>query len=335
MMTKVHYFQRYSQKENVVTNNTLLLLSRLYAHNPEYFQAVLRETLDDSQINIGPSFVQQGRGKGSIPDGVVSQQSFRVVIETKLHASPELGQLSRHLDAFSGEQVQVLLVLTSGQPDASLRAAVEERVAAHNTTHATSIAARFATFQSITRAAQEILPVHEYAMIELVDDYAQFCSEMGLLPRGEFLMRAAPCGTSLQQNFQYSLYYDPIGRTARQHAYVGLYAQKSIRGIGKVANVVEAEWTGERLEVLSARSNPSAGERDRIRAAISGARLLGWDIARGHRFVLVDRFYETDYKKTSPGPMRGAQYFDLGERLTKDALPDPPEIAKVLSGLVW
>lgn len=38
-MSKVHYYRRYSQPENVATNNTLLLLSRLYAHDSYYLEA--------------------------------------------------------------------------------------------------------------------------------------------------------------------------------------------------------------------------------------------------------------------------------------------------------
>ncbi len=41
-MSEIHYFQRYSQKENVITNNTLLLFSRLYNHSPQKFNLFLK-----------------------------------------------------------------------------------------------------------------------------------------------------------------------------------------------------------------------------------------------------------------------------------------------------
>ena len=34
---KLHYFQRYHSKENVVTANTMLLLSRLYSYDTNKF----------------------------------------------------------------------------------------------------------------------------------------------------------------------------------------------------------------------------------------------------------------------------------------------------------
>ncbi len=46
-MSSVHYFQRYSQLENFVTNNTLLLLSRLYNEPPFKFKMLLNEIAYD------------------------------------------------------------------------------------------------------------------------------------------------------------------------------------------------------------------------------------------------------------------------------------------------
>ena len=85
-MNTIHYFQRYSQRENVVTNNTLLLFSRLYTHNPYSFGGFINECLD-APLGVGVSFVQQKRAssKGSVPDGLISQSSFKIVIETKLY----------------------------------------------------------------------------------------------------------------------------------------------------------------------------------------------------------------------------------------------------------
>lgn len=51
-MTDIHYFPRYSQPENVVTNNTLLLLLRLYQYNRfkfERFMAALCGSRDPAR----------------------------------------------------------------------------------------------------------------------------------------------------------------------------------------------------------------------------------------------------------------------------------------------
>ena len=38
-MSEIHYFPRYSQPENVVTNNTLLLLLRLHQYKKLQYEA--------------------------------------------------------------------------------------------------------------------------------------------------------------------------------------------------------------------------------------------------------------------------------------------------------
>ena len=55
----------------------------------------------------------------------------------------------------------------------------------------------------------------------------------------------------------------------------------------------------------------------------------------GNRVYLVDEIYETEYKKVSPGGMMGKQYFDLGNILEKEMLPETEEIADLLSEEIW
>ena len=83
-MSNIHYFQRYSQPENVVTNNTLLLCSRLYQHSAYAFNGFLSDLLGGVDIESGVQFAQQIKN-GSVPDGFILQNSFKLVIETKLY----------------------------------------------------------------------------------------------------------------------------------------------------------------------------------------------------------------------------------------------------------
>ncbi len=114
-MSSIHYFQRYSQPENVATNNTLLLFSRLYQHSSNKFKGFLNELLDDTDLEAGVIFNQQERGTGSVPDGSISQTSFKVIIETKMHQHFSVSQLSAHLSSFGNEEYQILLSLSPPQ----------------------------------------------------------------------------------------------------------------------------------------------------------------------------------------------------------------------------
>ncbi len=55
-MTQIHYFPRYSQRENFETNNTLLLLHRLYDYNRFRFEKFLSSLLRDAATEAGNDF---------------------------------------------------------------------------------------------------------------------------------------------------------------------------------------------------------------------------------------------------------------------------------------
>jgi hypothetical protein len=110
-MAGIHYFQRFSQKENVATNNTLLLFSRLYHYSPLIFAKCLTEMLGDKDIEPGIMFTQQMWSENSVPDGIINQSAFKIVIETKLSHLFNLDQLQRHLSSFHNEERKILLLL--------------------------------------------------------------------------------------------------------------------------------------------------------------------------------------------------------------------------------
>ena len=81
-MSNIHYFQRYNHKENVVTNNTLLLLSRLYNESHLKFELFLSHFLDgtkEESVSIGLQFHQLTKGQsGSIPEGSIFQKGLKI-----------------------------------------------------------------------------------------------------------------------------------------------------------------------------------------------------------------------------------------------------------------
>ena len=108
-MAQIHYFQRYHNREDVVTNNTLLLFGRLYQHSPVLFEQFLNVLLPEANIAVGISMLQQiSSGTGSRPDGQLVQSGFRLVIETKLGRHFSHAQLKKHLGAFEQQQYAFL-----------------------------------------------------------------------------------------------------------------------------------------------------------------------------------------------------------------------------------
>lgn len=58
-MAVLNQFQQYSQGENTVTNNVLLMLSNLYEINPKYYEEYIRGLTEDvDSYEVIPSFLQ-------------------------------------------------------------------------------------------------------------------------------------------------------------------------------------------------------------------------------------------------------------------------------------
>ena len=110
---KVHYFQRYKQKENVDTSNTMLMLSRFYEYNPDKFFILLNNLIlkEDETPELSFDLQQSINGNESIPDAIISQKSFKVVVETKLYNQFAENQLIKHLNQFNNEDIKVILTL--------------------------------------------------------------------------------------------------------------------------------------------------------------------------------------------------------------------------------
>ena len=86
-MTGISYFPRYTQKENFITNNTLLLMHRLYDDNRRRFQRflglLLEENADAPISEIGLGISQQVGTRHSVLDGFLHQAAVRIAVETK------------------------------------------------------------------------------------------------------------------------------------------------------------------------------------------------------------------------------------------------------------
>ncbi len=54
-----------------------------------------------------------------------------------------------------------------------------------------------------------------------------------------------------------------------------------------------------------------------------------------HRYFFVNKFYDTDYKKTTKGGLWGARVFDLTEVLGKEDIPDTEKLAELLKKETW
>lgn len=339
-MSTIHYFQRFSQKENVVTNNTLLLFSRFYHYNTPRFQDFLSSLFENiPKLQVGAQFNQQVRNKGSIPDGVIFQNSFKIVIETKLYGNYNKGQLLQHLNMFGNEDVKILLLIDPNPPDQNFIKDIKQEVKAFTSQTGKEVLFFPLTFEAIIQVMHDTLLDQDYEMQEILEEYESFCIEENLLPVNNYLMKAVPCGFSLQHNLKYNIYYDPITRSYRNYKYLGLYNEKAIKAIGEIKDVITAtyDFTTKQLTIKEQlNSTPVSPDDERaIKGIIEDTKNeLNIDLSYDQKFYIVHKFYETDYRKTSKLPLRGGKYFDL-KLIIGNKLPTVEKIAEILKEKTW
>jgi hypothetical protein len=335
-MTDIHYFPRYSQPENFVTNNTLLLLLRLHQYNRFKFQRFMEQLCGEQETQLSASWLQfrQQRGTGkSILDGFISQDSVKIAVETKLIDTFDLAQLENHLAVFGTEQHKLLMLLSptlGAIPDSQLKS-IRARAIRHN------IQVVHTSFGDIIGKTRACLSEHDEEMLALVDDYESFCSDMNLLPRDKYTVFVPPCRLSLDDNLQYALYYCGVAAGHRKTEYLGIYANKSVRAIGRIAKVVacDIDLARSKVTVDDGGKDLTEAEEQRILGATKKAPTRGWDITVGHKFFLCDELVETNFRKTSQGGIWGKRYLDLEEFLGPTIPNNTAELASLLRQRTW
>ena len=325
-MTQITQFPSYSQRENWATNHTLLLMRRLYEFNLSKFRLFLEKLGDESAdiaSHLGVFFAQQIGERRSIPDGVFMQESVKVIVETKTGTSFNFDQIQRHLDGLKKVEHGLLILLSPTVeqiPNVELKPDDKPLLPT--------------TFANVITCAQDCLAVHDEEMKSVVDDFEAFCNEAGLLPRDDFTLMMVPCVRSIDENLHNHLYYCPTSYTHRQNArYLGIYAGKSIRGIGEIKKRVECTVDLKAGKVIT--DDLEQDEKRRILGAAQAAKNRGWDISHDQRFYICDEIVPTDFKKKSAGGPQGHRYLDLRTYLGDGDRPNVREIANRLRNKSW
>lgn len=328
-MSDIHYFQRYTTKENAATNNTLHLFGRVYEYSPARLSALFTQMFEQDDIDLGVTFKQQLRGKSSIPDGTISQPAVHIALETKLTASIDEGQLRRHLEGLTQTGRRFLLLLTqANEPDSLLNGVKQEAIKR-------GVSFRHLSFARLCKLLHENVAEYELALRPIIDDYLAYCDEMGLGENKREILRVVPCGPSHPLNERHNLYFHPQDRGYTAFKFVGIYFSKSVRLIGEVAETIDAEMhDDDALSLFSTTGKPILNSvfEPSIRQCIHDARReLGWDIRRKHRFFCVPRFFPTNFIKKSPGGIMGSRNRDVSHLKAKDA----EHLAQLLDGQSW
>ncbi|MEQ9590678.1 MAG: hypothetical protein RJS97_22230 [Parvibaculaceae bacterium] len=312
-MSAISHFQVYVQRENHVTNNTMLMLRHVYRTSPKSLETTLQALMEEDDIEIGPRFEQQVGEAHSIPDAVLSQKPLHVYLEAKHGNALYDDQLERHVRSI-GEKKHT-------ENSAFLIGLTVSRVSDEDLERWRMMALEYGvTFVATTY--RELLDVlssvcaNSTGLQEVLDDYQSFIGGEGLMPDQHRKLVAMLCGQSWQENIEYGVYFEPANRNpkwTRAH-FIGIYHRKSISHIGRIVASAVCRMQREELIVDGEEFGEFTDEhKERIAAAINAATYYQDLAAHPHRYYLVDNYSETEVRKVSSGGMMGHRYFDIAE----------------------
>ena len=338
---QIHYFQRYHSKENVDTSNTMLMLSRLYNYNADKFFSMLNSLILGEDESPEISFDLQVVGDESVPDAVISQKSFKIVVETKLYNQFGKQQLLNHLMEFSTEDIKVLLTLDPKPMKQQLFDEMTVELKKYNSDHAERLVHPIKhvnlTFEQLVEAMEDIIDDRDTEIISVLDDFKKYCFDEKLIPYGYKWMRAVVAGTTFQDNIELNLFYDQESRKFSEHGYIGLYKDKSIRAIGKLKKTVIAIEENGRIKYRTETGEPvTVEEIGRIEEAIHRADGYGYNLHTiSHRYFIVEKFYLINFRKSSKNPIQKSKFFNLADMFGYKTMPSTEHIAADLNGRAW
>lgn len=334
---KIHYFQRYHSKENVATANTMLLLSRLYLYSSDKFFRLLKSEHffnDAFEPELIFNLQEKSVDSNSVPDATISQESFKIVIETKMSDWFYSDQLIRHLKSFRDEKFKVLISLAPEKMETNKKQDFDNRLKEYNSSQEYPIVHVNTTFEKITEAVRQLIDDKDYEMQEVLDDYLNYCYKDKLIADSWKRMKMQLCGATFDFNVKENLYYNGIDRPFSTHDYIGLYKEKSIKAIGKIEAIITAIKTDTGIEYETELGKLTDFRKEQINKAIVDGKNYGYNLS-SERYFFVEKFYETDFKKTSLGGSMGSRNFDLTQILESEKIPNTMEIAELLKQKTW
>jgi hypothetical protein len=282
-------------------------------------------------------FNLQEKNEESIPDATITQESFKIVVETKLSDWFYSEQLMKHLKSFHDEKYKVIITLAPKLMDTQKKNDVDSKIREYNKSQKYPVFHINTTFEALANSISEIIDYRDFEMQDILDDYLNYCYNDGLISVSDAwkYMRVQLASTTIDFNIENNMYYVDSDLGFRQHEYLGLYKSKSVRAIGKITSIIIAEKKTNEVIFSAELGELTEEKKAKILLAMEDAKRYGYDLSKSHRYFFVEKFYPTDFKKITPYAPRGSRVFDLTEILNTDNLPNVEEICKILSEKTW
>ena len=336
-MATLNQFQKYSQNENLITNNVLLMFSNLYEINPKYYEEFIGGITEDSEkFQAIPIFSQQvhNRGNGFI-DGHIKMKASKIIIETKVQGLEWIDKLLKYTDSFDKNEYRLLIHLSMNKYQTKQIDEIEARLKEKHLVD--KVYFHSVTYEDLVAQLENLVSSYPFEIYlqRLNEHFLEYCTSSNLMPSSRHVLRAMACGQSIDLNKKHKFYFDLASRGYSPFNYLGIYKWKAVRYVAKVENMIEANYeVGGTLDVINSTYPVTEDQKKRLKAGIDDSVEKGWDLEYGHRFFLLKDFQETFFEKTSPGGIFRVRYFNL-ETIFNEVPNNFEDMALQLKNYTW
>jgi hypothetical protein len=330
MGENITLFTNYSSKENRTTNYCLLVLKLIYEYNINLFSEVLA-TLTNEEVGklVGVNFLQQVKKEHSIPDGLITQQSFSIYIETKNYDWFYDDQLERHLEALSKENYNTKILFAIGNFEQKEYRNFYTIKNICESKYKNKIFFWTLTFEDFLSSLKgKTLPQY---IDEAIADIESYFNEENLLPTWKHYLDVVNCASWPEEVLNKKAYICPASGGAYSHSrckYFGMYKDKTVSKIALIEAVVDIE-DPEKLSIKW--KNINEDDKKIKETAFHKARELRPDEYPVRVFLLKELF-DTNFSKDTTGGMQNSKtYFDIAKLNPSSA----QDLAEKLNGKTW
>jgi len=326
----ISLFSGYSQKENRTTNYCLLLLKMLYDSNPNYFSEVVSGLIGyEVSDYVGVNFKQQEKRKSSIPDGIISQKSFSIYIETKNYDWFYDEQLENHIESLNRETsgLKILIALGNFEVNMDDRFIKIKKICEEE--YRNSIVFAAITFEDFIQSfALNDLPKF---LSDSVSELRSYFDEEQLLPSWNQWLDVINCTGLPDDVLKENVYMCPAKSGAYTHGrckYFGMYRNKCVENIAYIDAVIDVE---DEITSKLLWNNSNSSTDDLIKRANEKVKKLRPNEYPVRVFLLGELFKSKFIKDSSGGMFGSKQYFDISRFKIENA----EGLSKILHKHVW
>ena len=131
---------------------------------------------------MGEYVTLQEKSVDSVPDATITQEGFKIVVETKMSDWFYSEQLMRHLNSFGDEKYKVIITLAPELMAKDKMAEFERQLKEYNSKQTHPIIHINTTFEHLANAVQDVIDDRDYEMQDVLDDYMNYCYNDKLIP---------------------------------------------------------------------------------------------------------------------------------------------------------